>query len=76
MVQTSDLLLAPNRTLVVNTRNGYGASFTGAGGTIGGSGAGQNTFTNNGNGMLTLDANVWDNADDAAQVLRLSPMLI
>jgi len=71
-VNFSDLLLGPNRNLAISSRNGYSASFTGAGGIIGGGGAGQNTFSSNGSGTLTLDASVWNNASTPAQILTFN----
>ncbi|CAN5834178.1 autotransporter-associated beta strand repeat-containing protein [soil metagenome] len=48
------------RTMTVTGRNGYGISFTGASGTIGGVGAvdGNVSFTNSGNGLMSVLANV------------------
>ena len=57
------------RTLTINSRNGYNASFVGLAGTIGGGGAGNMTFTNAGSGTLSLLANVWNDNDTTIRTL-------
>ena len=57
-VDFSDLVLGKDRVLTVNGRNGYGVSISGASGVIG-LGTGNNGFTNNSSGLLTVDASVW-----------------
>jgi autotransporter-associated beta strand protein len=53
-VTFSDLAMTASRTMAFSGRNGYGASFTGAAGTVGGAGAGSETYTNSGNGLVTI----------------------
>lgn len=57
-------------TLVINTRNGYGATFTAA--TAIGAGTDVNTFTNNGNGLVTYGGTLWGMTDNAAHTLTIN----
>ncbi len=60
-----------NTGIVLNSRNGFGASFTGLNNLIGGGGANEARIGNEGNGLLTLNANLWGQGDGTARVLRL-----
>ena len=51
-----------NTNFYFNSRNGFGASFTGLNNLIGGGGNNNSTLANDGNGLLTLDANLWGQA--------------
>lgn len=57
-------------TMVINTRNGYGATFTAA--TAIGAGAGDTTLTNNGNGLVTYGGTVWGNTDGTSRTLTIN----
>ncbi|MDZ4289237.1 MAG: autotransporter-associated beta strand repeat-containing protein, partial [Prosthecobacter sp.] len=61
-----------NNTFNFSSRNGYGASFVGAGGLIGGGGANNTVFNNNSSGLLTLTANLWNQNDATARTLTIS----
>ena len=66
--QFGDLNAARNNTwFYLNSRNGFGASFTGLNGLIGGGGGNNAGINNDGNGLLTLDANLWNQGDPTAR---------
>ncbi len=57
-------------TIAINTRNGYGSTFTAA--TAIGDGAGDTTLTNNGNGLITYGGTVWGNTNATARTLTVN----
>jgi len=59
-----------NTGIVLNSRNGFGASFTGLNNLIGGGGTNEARIGNEGNGLLTLNANLWGQGDGTARTLR------
>lgn len=58
------------RTLTINGRNGYGATF--AGDSIGGALGGNNTITVNANGPITIGGNFWNNTSTTARTLTMT----
>jgi len=57
MVTFGNVLMVAAKTIALSGgRSGYGASFTGASGTMGGSGGDNVTYTNNSNGLMVLNA--------------------
>ena len=75
-VAFSDLVLAGGTnntsTLLVSGRNGYGVSFTGLAGIIGGGGTFNPTFTNSSSGTLNLNASIWNTADTTARPMTIN----
>ncbi len=63
---------ATNRTLALAGRNGYGVNLGSAGATIGVAGNGGNTtFTNNANGLVTLNGNMAVGGTDAFRMFYI-----
>lgn len=60
-----------NNTFNISGRNGYNVTFTGVNNIIGGGGANNTTLNNNSNGMLTLDASIWNQNDGTARTLTI-----
>jgi len=60
-----------NNTFNFGGRDGYGAVFKGAGGTIGVGGANNATINNNSSGLLKLDANLWGQTNTTARTLTI-----
>ncbi len=58
------------RTLTINGRNGYGATF--AGDSIGGALGGNNTITVNASGPITIGGNFWNNTSTTARTLTMT----
>ncbi|MDP4658798.1 MAG: hypothetical protein NWS49_05550, partial [Opitutales bacterium] len=56
-----------NTWFYLNSRNGFGASFTGLNNLIGGGGGNNAGINNDGNGLLTLDADLWRQGDGTAR---------
>ncbi|MGV3659502.1 MAG: autotransporter-associated beta strand repeat-containing protein [Prosthecobacter sp.] len=71
-VDFGNLLLDLNASLVVTGRSGYGASFTGAGGTINWTNGGTGAITNNSNGLLTIGANINRLTETSARTFTFS----
>lgn len=57
-IDFGNLLLDANASLTLSGRNGFGATFTGASGTINWGNGGTGAFTNNSNGLLTINAHI------------------
>lgn len=57
-------------TMVINTRNGYGATFSAA--TAIGAGTDNTVVTNNGNGLVTYGGTLWGNSDSSAHSLTVN----
>ena len=62
---------ATNSTTNLTSRNGWGASFQGASGTIGSGGNNSPNINNNSSGTLTLAANLWGQTDGTARTLSI-----
>ncbi len=58
-----------DETLTINTRNGYGITFTAA--TAQGNQNGDITFTNNGNGVVTYGGTLWGDTGSTANILTI-----
>ncbi|MEN3940586.1 autotransporter-associated beta strand repeat-containing protein [Prosthecobacter sp. SYSU 5D2] len=58
------------RTLTINSRNGYGVSFTGN--SVGGSLAGNNNITVNANGLVSFVGDFWNNTNTTARTLTMT----
>ena len=70
--QFGDLNANRNNTwFYLNSRNGFGATFTGLNNLIGGGGANNVGINNDGNGLLTLNANLWGQGDGTNRVLYI-----
>jgi autotransporter-associated beta strand protein len=57
-------------TIAINTRNGYGATFTAA--TAVAAGTADTVLTNNGNGLVTYGGTLWGNTDTTARTLTVN----
>ena len=67
-----NLLLDANSSFTLTGRDGYGATFTGAGGTINWSAGNSVTINNSSSGLLTIDANINRTSESTARNLSIS----